>query len=496
MTETCDFLVIGGGVAGCIIAKRLAERTSGRIILVEAGKSDEGDPIANDLSRLGEQTAAMDWGFRAAPLSGGPALLNYPRAKILGGCANHNDCAFLVPPPSDFEAWERHGAAGWGPMGVAMYFGRVDEQVATTVVKSGNPVSQAFVDAGKELGLEDVDFRARIEPGVGWFPLNAKGALRQATSVAYLHPLSSLPKHLDVFTETFISKLMVENSVAIGAETSRGRIIASKQVILTAGAINTPQLLLLSGIGPATELSQFGIPVVADLPGVGKHLLDHVAAPVVLDLARPIPPWKLTPFEATMLVAVEDGQPAPDVLFHFGLRVREKYGDAPRLGQPRNGVKISPNVARSRSEGSVTLRSPDSHDAPAIDLNYLSDPEGYDRRVLLKAIRLSRQIGKTAPFQKLGAVEAAPGPNVQSDDELMAFILSVCETVYHCAGTARMGDPSDRRTVVDPQLRVKGIRNLRVADASVFPSMVTVNIANTVMMVAEKAVDLILVETS
>ena len=494
MSEFCDFLIVGGGVAGCIVARRLAERTSGRIILVEAGKSDENDPIANDLSRLDEQTDAMDWGYRASPISGGGQVLKYPRARILGGCANHNDCAFLVPPPSDFEDWERQGATGWGPSGIARYFGRVDERVATTLVRGGNPVSQAFVDAGLEMGLDLVDFRARIEPGAGWFPLNTKGALRQATSVAYLHPLSALPKHLEVWTETFVSKLLIEDGAAIGAQTSRGRIMARRQVILTAGAINTPQLLLLSGIGPAAELMRLGIPVVTDLPGVGRHLLDHVAAPVVLDLAEPVPAWTLTPFEATMLVAVEDGQEAPDVLFHFGLRVREKYAGASRLGQPRNGVKISPNVARSRSEGSVTLASPEPRDAPVIDLNYLSDPGGYDSRVLLKAIQLARHLGKTKALQKFGAKEVAPGPDVQSNDELAAFIRQTCETVYHCAGTTRMGDPSDRRTVVDPHLRVQGIRNLRVADASVFPSMVSVNIANTVMMIAEKAVDAVLAD--
>ncbi len=495
MTEApqlCDFLIIGGGAAGCILARRLAERTTGRIILLGAGKSDEGDPAARLLSRLDEQTADYDWGLMASVLPGGPANLNYSRARILGGCTNHNDCAFLIPPDSDFAEWERRGARGWNADDLRPYFRRVEERVSVYQFTDPNPVSRAFVRAGQEIGLPLVDFRQRIVSGVGWFPLNSKGDHRASTSVAYLHPLSSLPKHLEVWTEATALRLIVRDGRVVGAETTRGSIEVRRDVILTAGAFQTPQLLMLSGVGPANHLRALGIPVVADRPAVGQNLRDHVAAPVVWDLREAAPPWTITPFEAVMLATMEQNQPAPDVLYHFGLRLKEKYGDHPRYTAIAHGVKASGNVTRARSVGRVSLASARPQDKPRIELNYLSDPEGYDLRVLLKGLRYARKLAETAALRPLIAREALPGPAAESDEDLAAFARETCETVYHASGTATMGDPSAPMSVVDPSLKVIGVEGLRVCDASVFPSMVTVNIANTVMMIAEKAADHIL----
>jgi choline oxidase len=482
LSEACDFLIIGGGSAGCIIAKRLSEKTTGRIILLEAGKSDEGDPAATDLSRLDEQTADYDWGFKAAALAGGKAELNYARAKILGGCANHNDCAFLRPPDSDFDHWEQLGAAGWGASDMGRYYDRV---ISNTVVEPSprHPASQAFVRAGLECGLKEVDFANQITEGVGYFPLNAKGRLRQSSSVAYLHPLACLPKHLEIWTQTQATKLVIRNGKAIGAETTRGIIEASRAVILTCGSIQTPHLMLLSGLGPARHLRDHGIEVVADLPHVGQHLRDHVAAPIVWQTREPIAPWEICPFEATMLLKLEKDAPAPDVLLHFGLRVREKYTTGQKLSVNGPAVKASPNVTRGRSQGSVRLASADYRDHPVIDLNYLSDP--HDMALLLKAMRFTRGLFQTKSFQALCKSEIHPGPDVETDDEWMSYIRSVCETVYHPCGTAAIGQ------VVSPDLKVNGIENLFVADASIFPALITTNINCAVMMAAEKAADLI-----
>ena len=483
MIEACDFLVIGGGSAGCIIAKRLSEKTTGRIILLEAGKSDEGDPAATDLSRLDEQTAGYDWGFKASALAGGKPELNYARAKILGGCANHNDCAFLRPPDSDFEQWEKLGAAGWSARDMDRYYDRVMDN---TIVEPSprHPASQAFVNAGLERGLKQVDFARQISEGVGYFPLNAKGRLRQSSSVTYLHPLASLPKHLDIWTETQATKINIENGKAIGAETTRGTIGASRAVILTCGSIQTPQLMLLSGLGPAHQLKQHGIAVVADLRHVGQHLRDHVAAPIVWETHEPIAPWEICPFEATMMLKLDDDAPAPDVLFHFGLRVREKYTTGSKLDVNGPAVKASSNVTRGKSQGSVTLASADYRDHPVIDLNYLSDP--YDMALLLKAMRFTRRLFETKSFRALCKSEVHPGPDVRTDDEWASYIKSVCETVYHPCGTAAIGQ------VVTPDLKVKGIGNLYIADASIFPAMITTNINCAVMMAAEKAANVVL----
>lgn len=483
MSEVCDFLIIGGGSAGSIIAKRLAEKSRGRIILLEAGKKDEGDPAATDLSRLDEQTADYDWDFKATALAGTKPELNYARAKILGGCANHNDCAFIRPPDSDFTEWESLGAKGWGAADMVPYFNRVMEN---TIVEEAphHPASQAFVKAGKELGLKEIDFQKQVTEGVGYFPLNAKRRLRQSSSIAYLHPLSKLPKNLEVWTETQATKIFIENGKAVGAETTRGTIHANRAVILACGSIQTPQLMMLSGLGPTPHLRGHGIEVIADFPDVGEHLRDHVAAPVVWETKGPIEPWEICPFEATMMLKFEDDAPAPDVLFHFGLRVREKYGDDPRLAVHGPAVKASPNVIRARSEGCVRLASADYRDNSIIDLNYFSDP--YDMRILLKAMRFTRRLLETQSFQALCKAEVHPGPDVQSDDEWVGYIKSVCETVYHPCGTASIG------RVVTPDLRVKGIDSLIVTDASIFPSMITTNINCAVMMAAEKAAELIL----
>ena len=483
MVTACDFLIIGGGSSGCVVARRLAENSSGRIILLEAGKADEGDPAATDLHRLDEQTDDYDWGFMASAMAGAPAELKYARARLLGGCANHNDCAFIRPPGSDFDEWERLGAAGWNAAAMARYYGRVLDTI-TVETAPCHPLSRVFIEAGKELGLPEIDFQDQVTQGTGLFPLNAKGRLRQSSSVAYLHPLADLPQHLELWTETTAGKLILKDGKAIGAETTRGIIHARKGVILAGGSIQTPQLMMVSGLGPAAHLKDHGIDVLADLPHVGQNLRDHVAAPIVWETKRPIAPWEICPFEATMMLSLDEDAPAPDILFHFGLRVREKYGDHPRLATKGPAVKASPNLTRAKSRGEVKLSGPTMDDKPVINLNYFSDPG--DMPLLLRAMRFTRRIGETRAMRAACTTELHPGPRVQSDEDWTTYIKSVCETVYHPCGTAAIGK------VVTPDLKVMDIGNLFIVDASVFPSLITVNINAAVMMTAEKAADCIL----
>jgi choline oxidase len=490
MTLSCDYLIVGGGSSGCIVAARLAEATRATVILLEAGKSDERDPAALHMSKLEQQDDSYDWGYQARTTRGG-GMIAYARAKMLGGCANHNDCAFIAPPPSDLDRWETLGAKDWNAQTLKAALMRVEERTPIEAFPSGNALSRAFIDGAKQLGLSEWNFRDSVAAGTGWFPLNAKGDLRQSSSVAYLHPVSKLPKNLRVITGAMATQLVFNGRRAVAAETSAGRIGVTREIILCGGSINTPHLMMLSGLGPAAQLHQHGIDVVHDLPGVGQNLIDHVAANIAYELKQPTPTWERTPCESTVLLKVDADAPAPDVLFHFVLRLREKYVGLNQFGGVTHGVKLSPNVARPKSKGSLTLKSASPHDHPVIDLNYLSDSEGYDRRILLAGLNWARQLAATPALASWIGREVAPGIDVRSNDDLFAYVKQTCETVYHPCGTARMGAADDPMSVVTPDLRVKNIEGLRIADASVFPDMVTVNINNTVMMVAEQAAAII-----
>jgi choline oxidase len=490
MTLNCDYLIIGGGSSGCVVASRLAETTSAKVILLEAGMSDEHDPAALHMSMLEQQDKSYDWGYAARTTQGGGTIA-YARAKMLGGCANHNDCAFIAPPPSDLDRWEALGASGWNATTLAPALKRVEERTHIESSPKGNALSRAFIDGAQEFGLPERNFRETLGAGAGWFPLNARGDLRQSSSVAYLHPTSKLPQNLHIMIGVMAHKLVFEGRKAIAAETSAGRITATREIILCGGSINTPQLLMLSGIGAASHLKQHGITVVHDLPGVGQNLIDHVAANIAYELKQPTPAWQRTPCESTVLLQVDPQALAPDVLFHFVMRLREKYVGMKQFAGVTHGVKLSPNVARPKSRGSLRLQSASPHDAPLIDLNYLSDAEGHDKRILLAGLRWARKLAGTSALAPWIGREITPGLAIQSDDDLFAYVKQTCETVYHPCGTCRMGSADDQSSVVTPDLRVKGIDNLRIADASIFPDMVTVNINNTVMMVAEHAAEMI-----
>lgn len=489
--SACDYLIVGGGSAGCILARRLAETGSDQVLLLEAGPSDEGDPVATELARLDEQDDSYDWGYLAQPTAASRHAIRYDRARMLGGCGNHNDCAFLLPPASDFETWVTLGASGWDAAALASAQRRLEQRVNIEASPVGNSIGRAFIDACTACGLPEINYRETINAGTGWFPLNADGPLRQSASIAYLHPLDRLPANLQVLTGTLATALVIEAGRVTGVDTDRGRITVRREVILCAGAINTPQLLMLSGIGPGEELQGAGIPPVVDLPGVGRNLLDHVAGNIACEMPAPPPAWARTPCEAVATIRVDPDAPAPDVLYHFIPTLRDKYSGIDHFDGVEHGLKISPNVARPKSRGRLSLSGNSIHDAPKIDLDYFSDPEGYDLRILVAGLRFARRLAAVPCLAQYISREILPGPQADSDAELADYLRDTCETVYHPSGTCRIGKPDDPLAVVTPDLRVRGIDGLRIADAAVFPSMVTVNINNTVMLVAERAAELI-----
>ncbi len=491
LPRDCDYLIVGGGSAGCILARRLAEAGSDRVLLLEAGPPDEGDPVATELARLDDQDDSYDWGYLARPTVASNHAIRYDRARMLGGCGNHNDCAFLLPPASDFETWVALGATGWDAATLAPAQRRLEQRVNIEASSAGNAIGRAFIDAGIACGLPEINYRETITAGAGWFPLNADGPLRQSASIAYLHPLDRLPGNLQVLPGTLATALVISEGRVSGVDTDRGRITARREVILCAGAINTPQLLMLSGIGPGEELQAAGIPQLLDLPGVGQNLLDHVAGNIACEMHAASPAWERTPCEAVATLRIDPDAPAPDVLYHFIPTLRDKYSGVDHFGGVEHGLKISPNVARPKSRGRLGLMGKSIHDAPHIDLNYFSDPDGYDLRILIAGLRFARRLAAVPCLAQYIASEILPGPQADSDAELADYLRDTCETVYHPSGTCRIGAADDPLAVVTPDLRVRGIDGLRIADASVFPSMVTVNINNTVMLVAERAAELV-----
>jgi choline oxidase len=494
--NTYDYLIIGGGTAGAVIAARLAEDPSLRVALLEAGPSDEGDarilPVRDWMALLGTE---LDFDYRIEPQERGNSAIRHSRARVLGGCSSHNSCIAFRAPDGDMQRWQAEGAAGWGPEVTAPFFQRVFEKVHLEEISDANPLNRALVDAGVQAGLSRLSFAndGSFGAGVGLFPVNVKAGIRQSSSVAYLHPLSALPPNLDVLTDTTVTRILLDDdNRAIGVESSRGVIRAEREVILCAGAFDSPKLLLLSGIGPASHLAEIGIPLRVDLPGVGEHLLDHPEGVVVWESSRPITGpivqlWEVGVFAHTGI----DPDPLPDLMCHFGLMPFTWHTEPAGYPTAEWGFSLTPNVCRARSEGSVRLRSANPAEPPRIDFRYFTDPDNYDERVMVEGVKTARRIAAQPALKEWIVRELAPGQAVQSDAEISAYVRATANTVYHPAGTCKMGADSDPLAVVDSRLRVRGVPGLRVADASVFPSMTTVNPAITVFMIGERCAALV-----
>lgn len=489
---TVDIIVVGGGTSGAVLARRLADAGTS-VALLEAGPSDEDQPAILELRRWPELLGSR-WDYDYATESQGHVhdRIRHSRGRMLGGCSSHNSAIAFVPPDLDFERWQRAGAAGWGPSEVAPYFERVRERVHLEPSDSGNALVAAFLDAAAVAGLPRLDFRGPFVQGAGRFLLNKRGALRQSSSVAYLHPLGALPAGLQVVTGVRVRRLLFEGARALGVETSAGRFLARREVVLCAGAFGSPQLLLLSGVGPAEQLRALGIPVVHELPGVGENLQDHPEGVVTWQSARPVPPETSNLWEAGAFMKVDADAPWPDLMLHFGIEAFDLHTAPLGYASARHAFSLTPNATRARSRGSVRLRSADPDAPPRIDTGFFSDPEGHDLRLLVAGIRRARELVAQVPLAAWAQRELTPGAEVVSDDALAEYVRRTANTVYHPAGTCRMGAADDRGAVVDPQLRVRGLEGLRVADASVFPTLPSVNPCLSCMMVGERAASSIL----
>jgi choline oxidase len=495
--ESFDYIVVGGGGSGAVLARSLAERVDAHVALVEAGPSDEGRAEVADVRRYREVAWEGPLSKRLAilpPKHGNPRVV-YPAGWVLGGSTSHNTCVWFRPPAGDFAHWEKLGARGWGPAETGACFDEIESRVRIETLTPHSPSHRDMLQAAREIGFPAADFSRPFDEGVGPYRLNKIGNLRQSSSVTYLHPLAALPKNLTLLTETEVLRLAfgAEGEVT-GVETRRGLLRARREVVLAAGAFGSPKLLLLSGIGPAADLRALGLPVRRDLPGVGAHLLDHPACAVnAAALRQPHRegPWN---YAGVLFARLLPEAAWPDIEMQIGPELFEQ--ETGPAGYPSAPVGFCAyfSVNRATSEGRVRLASPDPAADLRIEPNFLGDPEGYDLAVMTAAVRLTRRLFTAPALAPWIGVELAPGAACESDEDLAGFLHRTVTTGYHPSGTCRMGAKGGRGTVVGPDLRVEGIQGLRIADASIFPAMVSVNIAPTCMMVGLQAARLLAAE--
>ena len=510
-----DYVIAGGGTAGCVVAARLSEDPDVSVCLLEAGPSDVDDAA---ILRLEDWMylldSGYDWDYLVEPQEKGNSFLRHARAKVLGGCSSHNSCIAFWTPREDLDEWAATGCTGWSADECWPLIKRLETNdapgdhhgrsgpVNIRTVPPNDPCGVAVLEAAAQAGLPTSQFNAghTVTNGAGWFQINSgPDNTRMSSSHAYLHPILGSRPNLTVRTGVWASRIVLDDqrrATGVGYLTpdllTHAVASARREVIVSAGAIDTPKLLMLSGIGPGAHLQEFGIDVVADSPGVGANLDDHVEGIVQWDAAKPMIRTSTQWWEIGLFSTSEPGLDRPDLMMHYGSVPFDM--NTMRWGYPttENGFCLTPNVCRGRSRGTVRLRTRDYRDRARVDPRYFTDPEGHDEQVMLYGVKLARKIVSQPAMAEWAARELAPGPDAVSDDELIDYIHKTHNTVYHPACTAHMGPDSDPEAVVDPRLRVRGVQGLRVADGSIMPFLPAINPCITTMMIGEKCADMLI----
>ncbi|BCH23924.1 choline dehydrogenase [Mesorhizobium sp. L-8-10] len=536
-SETYDFIVVGAGSAGCVLANRLSADPANKVLLLEAGGKDN-NPLFRLPMLMGKlfQSGIYNWHYHTEPephLNG--RSLYWPRGKALGGSSTINGMIYVRGNRHDYDRWAQLGLPGWSYDEVLPAFRRSEGHIQRkdgyhgsegelTVcrARSTNPLHDVFAQAGSEAGyrLND-DFNGEDQEGFGKFDFTIRKGKRWSTSYAFLRPVLSRP-NLTVETRALTRRILIENGRAVGVEFQQGGAVrsvrATREVVVCAGTVNSPQLLMLSGIGPADELAGHGISTVADLPGVGKNLQDHVDCVMVYECTKPVTLysdlradrliWSIIegtlfgrgvattfPYEAGAFLKSRADLVAPDIQVHF-MPALEKTANLHFPNPFRKKVAVEANhgftlrvgPVNPESRGEITLRSADPSQAPKIQANYLETE--FDRRTMIAGIRMTREVIGQKAFDPYRGKELAPGPERMSDAELVEWLRATAMTTFHPVGTCKMGN--DPMAVVDTRLKVRGVEGLRVADASIMPIISSGNTNAPAIMIGERAADFIL----
>lgn len=526
-----DFVIIGAGSAGSALAYRLAE-SGASVLVIEHGGTDAGPFIQMPAALSYPMNMShYDWGYQSEPephLDG--RRLATPRGKVVGGSSSINGMVYVRGHARDYDTWAEMGADGWSYADVLPYFKRMetwhdgghggdpdwrgtDGPLHVTRGPRKNPLFQAFVDAGKQAGYETTDdYNGEKQEGFGPMEQTVYKGRRWSAANAYLKP--ALKRDNCTLIRGLVDKIEIENGRATGVRLANGKVIkALREVVVSAGSINSPKILLQSGIGPANELSALGIEVKADRAGVGKNLQDHLEIYMQMASKQPITLYKYwnliskaligaqwlftktglgasNQFESAAFIRSKAGIEYPDIQYHF-LPIAVRYdGKAAAEG---HGFQAHTGPMRSTSRGEVTLKSTDPKEAPRILFNYMSNEQDWEE--FRTCVRLTREIFAQEAFEPFVKHEIQPGAGIESDAEIDAFIREHAESAYHPCGTCRMGRIDDPMAVVDPQNRVIGVEGLRLADSSIFPQIPNGNLNAPSIMTGEKASDHILGKT-
>ena len=529
MAETgFDYVIVGGGSAGCVLANRLSEDPDVRVLLLEAGGRDRHPLIHMPVGFAKMTDGPHTWGFATAPQKhANNREIAYAQARVIGGGSSINAEVFTRGNPVDYDRWaEQEGCDGWAFKDIQKYFLRsegnailsgdwhgTDGPLAVSNIPDPQPMTRAFVQSCQELGIPyNPDFNGQIQAGCGVYQTTTRNGRRCSAAVGYLRPVLGRP-NLTVETGCLVERIKFEGTRAVGVAYSSGRkrksVRAEIEILVTSGAVGTPKIMMLSGVGPAAHLRGHGIDVVHDLPGVGKNLNDHFGIDIVAELNGHYsldkynkPHWALWagmeyvlfrsgPITSNVVEGgafwfSDDSKPVPDLQFHFLAGAGAEAG-VPSVPKGSSGITLNSYTVRPKSRGTVRLRSADPSSPPVVDPNFLAEPD--DLRTGVEGVKISREIFSQPSLRKHIRAIRFPDDGVKTQADYEAFARQYGRTSYHPACTCKMGD--DEMSVVDPHCRVRGLDGIRICDSSIMPSLVGSNTNAPTIMIAEKASDMI-----